>query len=102
MIQYINVEEFKKHNLRFCDPKRIRFGLNASHNGWDTGACLYADVIDKNINFKTIKMSDYIKHVGGSSWEQICYGYDNIKNKKLTKMDMLKKEFFNYPIAKDC
>ena len=38
MIQYINVEEFRKNNLIFCDPERIRFGLNFSHNGWDTDA----------------------------------------------------------------
>jgi hypothetical protein len=92
MIQYINVEEFKKNNLRFCDPERIRFGLNFSHNGWDTGACLYADIIDKKLKYRTINMNDYIDHIAGGSWKQICFGYDNIQKTNIEKIMEIKEK----------
>lgn len=92
MIQYINVEEFRKNNLIFCDPERIRFGLNFSHNGWDTGACLYADIIDKKLKYKTIDMNEYVEHVAGGSWKQVCCGYDNIQKLNIEKINEFKEK----------
>ena len=89
MIQYINIDEFRKHNLFFCDSKRIRFGLDFKYNGWDTGACLYKDVIDKKLKYKKINMNDYIIHIGGSSWKQIR-NYDFIKKRNTKELISIK------------
>lgn len=73
-IEYINVKVFRDNTLKFFDPHRFRYGLDMKYYLWDTGTCLLEDIIRKNLLFKEIKNSDYIKHLCGGSWRQIVNG----------------------------
>lgn len=92
MIQYINVELFKKYNLKFCDPNRIRYGLDPKFILWDTGASLYYDILSKKIKYKTIVMNEYIDHMCGASWEQIRSGYKSTINKTYNFIEKIKNK----------
>lgn len=76
MIQYINVDMFRKNNIVFCDSNRIRYGLDYRYLMWDTGASTLFDIMTLKLPIKLIKMNDYVIHMGGASWEQIRSGYD--------------------------
>lgn len=79
-IQYLNVKQIKDNNINFFDPYRIQGGLVYEANRYDTGASFYEDVISKNLKYKQIIFTDYIYHIGGSSWHVFDKRFSNRLN----------------------
>lgn len=71
---YFNLEKLE---LNYFDETRM-LGISSDDlTLYDTGAAFTADLIDKKIPYKQIKLEDYIEHFGGGSY---IFDADDIKN----------------------
>ena len=65
---YINVPMCKQHHVKYFNHRFMWHLTAADPNKWyDTGAWFYKDTTEKNLPFKTIKLSDYIVHFNHGS-----------------------------------
>ena len=68
-IQYFNVPMIKKYNICFFDKNRILFGASEKNNlRYDTGSSFYEDIMNANLPYKEIDYTEYINHLGNSSF----------------------------------
>ena len=71
---YFNLEKLE---LNYFDETRMLGITSDDITLYDTGAAFTADLIDKKIPYKQIKLEDYIEHFGGGSY---IFDADDIKN----------------------
>ena len=72
-IQYINCQILRDNNIKYFHPDRIHGGMTVAGNYYDTGASLYEDVLNLNLQFKQISYKKYIHHFEHGSWKQVKY-----------------------------
>jgi len=71
---YFNLEKLE---LNYFDETRMLGITSDDLTLYDTGAAFTADLINKNIPYKQIKLEDYIEHFGGGSY---IFDADDIKS----------------------
>jgi GT2 family glycosyltransferase len=93
----INVENIKKHNIKFTDMVRVKAtGSDGFYNNipinqrpndgtflYDVGATFYEDIIKANLKVANIpNLNKWFVHYEGSSWQRISghQGFENLGN----------------------
>lgn len=71
---YFNLEKLK---LNYFDETRMLGITSDDLTLYDTGASFTADLIDKKLPYKEIKLEEYIEHFGGGSY---IFDADDIQN----------------------
>lgn len=66
---FINLENLKRHKIRFFDRERTRQSKLDAIRVYDIGSTMFEDVSNKNLKIGDVSMEGkYFKHYGGMSW----------------------------------
>jgi len=78
---FIDLEQLKKHNIKFYDGERTERSKRNSTNPsrvYDIGSTMFEDIINAGLTIADVKMENkYFKHYEGMSWRVQKYNPDN-------------------------
>lgn len=93
---YMNVAMMKKENMHFLDMNNI-LGISTSEMlGYDTGASLLKDTVEKNLPYKQIKNIEWIEHFGAGSYIKTKNIHNDFEYTNHTKK-IIDEQFKNDP-----
>lgn len=93
---YINKRTYRKYGLTYFDPTRFHGCIlpdGSSRTGYDTGGCLFEDIVCKGLEYRTVDIFEYCVHFGSGSRNDGFMQKTNFNFKTMEEV-MNKRDFF--------
>ena len=91
---YINKRTYRKYGLTYFDPTRFHGCIlpdGSSRTGYDTGGCLFEDIVCKGLEYRTVDIFEYCVHFGSGSRNDGFMQKTNFNFKTIVNLLNMKK-----------